>query len=63
MKIAGIGALLAGVAGAAQRPSREIRLVAHALPAGRNQLQVRFMLDVANHGAGTCRRRYVWRIE
>jgi hypothetical protein len=49
----------------------EVRFVAHALPAGRNQLQAageegavaRLVLDVANRGAETCRRRYAWRIE
>lgn len=49
----------------------ETRLLAHALPAGRNLLHAtaaqgppfRIVLPVANHGAGTCNRRYLWRIE
>jgi hypothetical protein len=44
---------------------------AHALPAGRNLLHARSeagariatVLYVANRGAGTCSRRYLWRIE
>jgi hypothetical protein len=44
---------------------------AHALPAGRNLLHARpeagagiaTVLYVANRGAGTCSRRYLWRIE
>jgi hypothetical protein len=49
----------------------EIRLFAYTLPAGRNRLRAagerdavsRAVLTVPNHGAGTCKRRYVWRIE
>jgi len=50
----------------------ELRVLAHTLPAGRNLLQARaerggartrIVLNVANHGAATCNRRYVWRIE
>lgn len=50
----------------------EIRVLGHALPAGRNLLQAaperggtakRIVLNVAHHGAATCKRRYVWRIE
>ena len=50
----------------------ELRVLAHTLPAGRNLLQarserggaqLRAVINVANHGAATCNRRYVWRIE
>jgi hypothetical protein len=50
----------------------EIRVLAPVLPAGRNLLRAvparggavrRAVLNVANHGAATCKRRYVWRIE
>jgi len=45
--------------------------VAQMVPAGRNLLKAtdregrvtRSVLQVANRGAGTCRRRYLWRIE
>jgi hypothetical protein len=50
----------------------EIRVLAPVLPAGHNLLRAvpvrggavrRAVLNVANHGAATCKRRYVWRIE
>jgi hypothetical protein len=48
-----------------------VRPFGNVLPAGRNLLRAserggrahRIVLNVANHGAGTCKRRYVWRIE
>ena len=52
-------------------PGGESRWFAQALPAGRNMLDaaagagsaVRIVFHVANRGAGTCQRRYLWRIE
>jgi hypothetical protein len=49
----------------------ESMFVAQTIPAGRNLLQAtdlegrvtRTVMQVANRGAGTCRRRYLWRIE
>ena len=49
----------------------ESMFVAQMIPAGRNLLQAtdregritRTVMQVANRGAGTCRRRYLWRIE
>jgi len=53
----------------------ERKLFAHTLPAGRNVLlgaaagetqpprRFREIVYVNNHGAATCRRRYLWRIE
>src|SRR5262249_43314261 len=50
----------------------EVRVVAHALPAGRNLLHagserrertVHAALAVANHGAATSPRRHLWRID
>jgi hypothetical protein len=49
----------------------ELRFLAHTLPAGRNLLYAaadngaaaHVVLTVANRGAATCNRRYLWRIE
>ena len=51
--------------------ARESNFVAQTIPAGRNLLHAtdregrvtRTVMQVANRGAGTCRRRYLWRIE
>lgn len=50
----------------------ETRVFPHALPAGQNRLSasagdartepLRYRIDVVNRGAGTCTRRYLWRV-